>query len=266
MAFGAKTHIKHRENSSGRLVVLSDLHIWGTSDPLHRGFINFLHEKLKEGDTLFLVGDVFDLFIGNKQIFVDKYSELIKTLETVSKEKNIQIYYTEGNHDFYLKPLFHSNKKITVLNEDYEYSWHGRTLLFSHGDKVNPSDYGYRVYKACLQSVFMRSVIKAVPGSVIDKIGSSMSATSRQYHPNASDETVRMFRNYACEHISGGVDFVVLGHSHFIDDIKFKVDDHEGQYINIGFPRRDMMYASIEPQDQFFTFHSWCDNIAPHKL
>ena len=60
---------------------------------------------------------MFDLFIGNKQIFVDKYSELIKTLETVSKEKNIQIYYTEGNHDFYLKPLFHSNKKITVLGD-----------------------------------------------------------------------------------------------------------------------------------------------------
>ena len=67
------------------LYVVSDLHIRGSEDPLYRSLLGLLRDRARPGDTLVLAGDVFDLFVGNKQVFRERYRQFLAEVETASK-------------------------------------------------------------------------------------------------------------------------------------------------------------------------------------
>lgn len=269
MVFRRRQIIKHSANraqspaSSNRLVMLSDLHIWGPEDTLYRAFLRFLAERVETGDTLFITGDLFDIFIGSKEVFRRKYDELFRAFAALYEQKGVAIYYAEGNHDFYLRDLSHQLPGLHVLTDEFFYNWDNRTILFSHGDRINPRDYGYKAWRMALHNPFSKALIDLAPGQWVDRLGVRLSHASRRYNPEPNAETVTLFRNYACERISEGCDFVVMGHSHYLDDIKFKVGDHKGQYVNNGYPRQHHRFLEIRPGQDYIELPSWRQQITP---
>ncbi len=136
----------HKNLKGNRLIVLSDLHLWGPEDPLYRGLILFLKDHLTSGDRLFLLGDVFDLLISSKRIFQNRYKDLFQALASLG-ERSVEIYYFEGNHDFHLSGLFEKCPHITVLKGDLEFEWNKKRFYFSHGDRINLKDLGYQTFR-----------------------------------------------------------------------------------------------------------------------
>jgi UDP-2,3-diacylglucosamine hydrolase len=245
-----------------RLVMVSDLHVWGPEDPLCRGLTRFVREELQTGDAFFIVGDLFDIFIGTKQVFTEKYCDLFGALRDAAT-RGVTVYYLEGNHDFDLKHSFVGCEGVRVLQDEFIVNWDGRRVLFSHGDRINPHDYGYKAWRLALHNPLTKLIIAAAPGDFVSQVGVKLSGASRAYNPEADQETVRLFRNYACEQITKGCDFVVMGHSHYLDDIKFKCGDHKGQYVNNGFPRRDHRYLVIDRGEPYIRLESWRNFILP---
>lgn len=245
-----------------KLVVLSDLHLWGPEDPLYRGLLRFFDEKLARGDKLFLVGDVFDLFVGNKTVFRERYNELIRAIRELGP-RGIEIYYIEGNHDFQIEGVFDDCPHVHLYADKIHFEWDGRKFLFCHGDRINWRDWGYQAFRAFTRNLFTQCIIEAIPGPLIDKLGTTMSKASRGVHYEANDRVVTMFRNYACDQISHGYDFVIMGHSHHLDDMRFRVSGHEGQYVNVGYPRKDRRYLELRTGQAFFELKSWDDIVIP---
>ena len=58
-----------------RLFVVSDLHIRGPQDPIYRSLLTLLRDRARESDTVVLAGDIFDLFVGKKNVFLERYTE-----------------------------------------------------------------------------------------------------------------------------------------------------------------------------------------------
>lgn len=250
----------------GKVVVISDLHIWGKEDPLYRALLRFSESYFEPGDKFFIIGDLFDLFIGRKKIFTQRYSELLNVFAEMAA-RNIEIFYIEGNHDFNLKKLTPKAKNIHVLTNDFEYEWEGKRFFFTHGDKINWKDIKYLLLRFSLRTRLAQWLIQSAPGDWIDYLGSRWSQRSRK--KNAISETralplvrntVQMFRNFACLKIVQGFHFVVMGHSHYFDNIKFKIDQHEGQYINAGFPRKDRKFFVLESGQSYFKECCWEDS------
>ncbi len=251
----------HHTNT-GRIIVLSDLHLWGPEDPLYRALLNFIDDKLRPDDKFFLVGDVFDLFIGNKSVFRERYYELISRIRGLGS-RGVEVYYIEGNHDFQIESVFDDCPHVHLYADTIHYEFDGRKILFCHGDRINWKDWSYQIFRAFTRNLFTQCVIEAVPGPFIDKIGSTMSKASRGSHYEASEQVVTMFRNYACDKISKGYDFVIMGHSHHMDDMRFRVAGHEGQYLNCGYPRKDRRYLELNQGQDFFELKSWEDIVIP---
>ncbi|MBI3543969.1 MAG: UDP-2,3-diacylglucosamine diphosphatase [Deltaproteobacteria bacterium] len=247
---------------AGKLVILSDLHVWGPEDPLYRALLRFIDGKLGEGDKFFIVGDLFDLFIGNKSVFTDRYYELISRLRELGS-RGVEVFYIEGNHDFHLENIFDDCAHVRLYADTLHYEWNGRKFHFCHGDKINWRDVGYQTFRFLTRNLVSQCIIEAAPGALIDRVGSMMSKASRGYNPEASEKVVHLFRNYACEQISSGYDFVIMGHSHHLDDMRFRVDGHEGQYVNVGYPRKHRKYLELREGETFFQLKSWEDLVTP---
>jgi UDP-2,3-diacylglucosamine hydrolase len=235
------------------IIAVSDLHIWGPEDPLYLSLITLLNEKILAGDTVVLAGDIFDLFVGNKSIFINQYSTFIESVKKVGT-RGAQVHYIEGNHDFLIKNVFRGAAGVHVYAKDVKIETEGKKFYFAHGDLVDPQDYGYQLLRILFRSPVMKAIVSVIPGRWLENFGKLSSRKSRQYHSELPHDRIeplrKVFRNYAAERIAQGYDFVVMGHCHDLDEMTFTVGNRKGQYVNIGFPRIHGSFLSWAPGEE----------------
>lgn len=239
------------------LFAVSDLHIEGPDDPLYRDLLSLLNERTASGDTVVLAGDLFDLYVGNKEVFTSRYIEFFYALQSFA-QRGVTCHYIEGNHDFLLKKVFKSFSSVYLHPHDVSVMIQGKRFYFAHGDTVVRSDYGYRFLRAFFRSPIMKFLVFLVPGSWLAKFGEWSSAMSRKRnsrqapkHSLQKREFLRTaYRSHAAEILARGYDFVVMGHCHDLDEMVFKIGTRQGQYVNIGYPRIHGSFLSWSPGDQ----------------
>src|SRR3954471_11028327 len=100
------------------LYAVSDTHIWGPEDPLFRSLLRLLRDRAEAGDTVVLAGDLFDLFVGNKRVFLERYREFLTELEAAGR-RGVRIHYIEGNHDFHLRGVFARIPGFALHSRDF---------------------------------------------------------------------------------------------------------------------------------------------------
>ena len=172
-------------------------------------------------------------------------------------QRNVQLYYIEGNHDFHLRTLF-DQANIQFLDESVVIPVSPRTpngdvgkkLFIAHGDLVDQEDSGYLRLRKFFRSHVIRVAANIVPGAFVQKIGDLSSRTLEQKEsdlpqnwPLENRDALRtLFRSYAKEKNRQGFDYVILGHCHDLDEMK-------PFYFNMGYPpvhRQYLIYDEAE--------------------
>jgi UDP-2,3-diacylglucosamine hydrolase len=239
------------------LYIVSDLHIRGDSDPIYRSLLTLIQERVQASDTLVLAGDIFDVFVGDKKLFRDRYDEFFRAVaETAARGARIE--YIEGNHDFLIHRVFKRIPGVAVHDEQVVLRLEDRRFFIAHGDCVDAGDYLYRFLRMFFRSVPFRAFVRSIPGSWVDWIGNRSSQYSRHAKPSLPSslpteriERLRnLYRSFAAEKLAQGHDFVVLGHCHDLDEMKFSIGGRAGQYINVGFPPVHGSFLSWSPGDK----------------
>jgi UDP-2,3-diacylglucosamine hydrolase len=240
------------------LYAVSDLHVQGSDDPLYRSLLSLLRDRAREGDTVVLAGDLFDLFVGNKQVFTERYREFFRECEAAG-HRGVTIHYVEGNHDFHLREAFAGLPGFHLHSREFDLELGGRKFFFAHGDLVDRKDYGYRALRVAFRSRLMKAAFAAMPDRMLEWVGEQTARRSkgRDYrHPSAKLPPGRLeylrntYRSFAAERLAHGYDFVVMGHCHDLDEKSFVIGSRAGQYINVGYPRAHGSFLSWSPGDE----------------
>lgn len=237
-----------------RLFVLSDLHVLGADDPIYASLLRLMREQVRAEDVLVLAGDIFDVFVGDKPIFLRRYEAFVRELENLSA-RGVEVHYIEGNHDFLVRKAFGRIPGVTVHPRDASVQLRGARFYFAHGDLVDPADFGYRALRAFFRSPMIRVAAKVLPGSVVDRIGQASSKTSgcwsrRELPPERLEAVRKLFRNFAAQTLAQGYDYVIMGHCHDLDEMAFQIEGRTGRYINVGFPREHRSYLLWSADDR----------------
>ncbi len=82
---------------------------------------------------LFLMGDMFDLLVGNISYTRQLHHQTLLRLEALGQR--IPVYYLEGNHDFNLSALFLHVKVIPIQQQPLHVKTPQGAWLLLHGDK-----------------------------------------------------------------------------------------------------------------------------------
>jgi len=235
------------------LYIISDLHIRDETDPLLNHLMQWV-DRAQQDDQLILAGDLFDLFVGNKNVFRDRYQGFIETLRRAG-QRGVKSIYIEGNHDFQIRSAFKGIKGLKVTSREVRLNLDGKKFFIAHGDQVDRSDYKYLAWRLFLRSPLMKGVIAAAPGSWVEGVGRISSQKSRQTKPllpvdlpkGSREELRKTYRNFAADRLLEGFDYVVLGHCHDLDEMCFSIGDRTGQYVNVGYPRIHDTYLVWNP-------------------
>ncbi|OFZ72886.1 MAG: hypothetical protein A3K03_00685 [Bdellovibrionales bacterium RIFOXYD1_FULL_44_7] len=234
-----------------KLIVVSDLHISSPNDALYTSLLFLLKEEIKKEDVFVIAGDLFDLFVGGKQIFIDRYSDFFSELKRLSSQ-GMRIFYIEGNHDFLIKPAFKNIANISVISKELTLELGGKKFFFAHGDTVDQKNHRYRLLRCLFRSPLMRLFLALAGGRTVDNFGNWLSRQSQkrtvrlleELPPEKKEKYRKLYRNFATIKIGANYDYVVLGHSHDPDEMTFIVANKQGQYINVGFPPRNKTYLT----------------------
>lgn len=136
-----------------------------------RGIFYHFLEKVEKNEIettqLFLMGDMFDLLVGEVEYSVKKYQKYIDLIDKISL--HVEVIYFEGNHDFYLKNLFKNTKVIPIQQQPQKYILEDGTLVYlSHGDKYG--GFVHNTYTRVIRSYCVLKFLNFIDKNIQNRI------------------------------------------------------------------------------------------------
>jgi UDP-2,3-diacylglucosamine hydrolase len=166
-------------------------------------------------ETIFVLGDLFEFWLGAPGISYPQYQPVLDRLQRLVRN-GIRLVCLEGNHDFHLGPVFTETLQADVHPGPVVMELDGRRLYLCHGDQMNRRDYAYRCLRAVFHSRLTRLLARLVPAvvplTIADRLGSRSKAAAPQR--NARWDYDRIIREFAAERFREGVEAVITGHFH----------------------------------------------------
>lgn len=208
---------------------ISDIHLKSVHERNGKILLRFLHSLLEDQpqqSQLFLLGDIFDLWVGDHQVFQKKYQPLVEAL-TQLKSAGMPIFFFEGNHDLHIENFFSKKLDIPVYTSPQIFELNGLKVQIEHGDEINSQDKAYLRLRAFLRSQPLKFLGQNLPGRFWDYVGMKASQTSRKYSSHLREEKEiqirKMIREYAqdLKQSKNELDAVISGHMHVWDDYMY---------------------------------------------
>ncbi len=188
---------------------LSDLHAGAAHGDGDGRLIRFLRALKGEARTVYLVGDVFEFWLGYKSsIFSSAFPVLRVLAELV--ESGVEVVVFSGNHDPDPGHFFESIG-VTVHEGPLAVELDGHRLWIEHGDTIDPRSRFQRVLCRTVRHPLIRWLARQLHPDSAWKLGALYGKKSEEYTeplPSALQDV------YFRGRIEAGYDTVIIGHYH----------------------------------------------------
>jgi UDP-2,3-diacylglucosamine hydrolase len=227
---------------------ISDVHL-GELPPVKEQervtrFISFLQQLESQASRIFFVGDLFDFWFEYKYAIPKKHFPTLHQLARL-REKNIEIHYLPGNHDFWLGEFFEKELGIHTYDNEWTGEMGGKKFYLFHGDGVAKKDVGYRMLRRFLRNKINLKLFRLIHPDCGIPFARFVSGSSRQYTNNIKLNDHDDYLQFARDRFTEGYDYVIMGHRH--NPIEYK---HDGKkYINLGDWLENFTYAVFDGRE-----------------
>lgn len=210
-------------------IFLADAHLNDPGTTNYARLLDFFSELRGKTRTLFLLGDIFEFWIGYRHTIFAPYVPVLDALRRL-RAAGTDIVYVEGNHDFHLGPYFEQVLGCRILPDGGEVILDQHKIFIAHGDLVDPSDAGYRFLRRILRSRPLRLFKDGVPPDLAWHIASWAASRSRRRHDSEPFLPKDLLIAHARQYFAQGCDTVITAHFH----LPWMEQNAEGTIIALG--------------------------------
>jgi UDP-2,3-diacylglucosamine hydrolase len=198
-----------------RKIFISDAHLRNPEDTNYRTLIRFLETLPRDTDTLYLLGDLFEFWVGYPSPVYSNYREIIDCLKA-ARGRGVRIVYFEGNHDFHLGRFFEEQLLAEVHRAGAVLDIAGQKVYLCHGDQINRQDYRYRAFRLVSHSSLTRALLPLFSRRLAAHAASILSQRSNKQHAarQARWDYCVILNSFARGRFAAGCDAVITGHYH----------------------------------------------------
>lgn len=130
-------------------IFLSDLHLDPSRPEATNAFLNFLAKASEELDALYILGDLFEAWIGD-DVLTPMAQAVADGLRALAN-RAVRLYFLPGNRDFLVGPAFAARAGFELLPDPCVISLYGQDTLLLHGDTLCTDDVEYQVLRRSLR-------------------------------------------------------------------------------------------------------------------
>ncbi|MDN7134050.1 UDP-2,3-diacylglucosamine diphosphatase [Halomonas sp. MC140] len=151
-----------------RTLLVADLHLSSDTPELNQGFYDYLEHTAPGADALYILGDLFDAWIGDDLLDATAEplsrvaQEVIQRLRKLSDD-GTHIYLMHGNRDFLLGGRFVTACQATLLPDVHEVEIQGISVVLLHGDSLCTMDQAYMAFRAQSRNPEWQAQMLALP-------------------------------------------------------------------------------------------------------
>lgn len=201
------------------LAVIGDVHL-DRNDPALPDFIAMLDRLGQRASRIVLMGDLFNIWIGRRELEMPHQSEVLEAFRKL-RARGVILRYVEGNRDYRIGKAYAGDALDDSTAGGLLESFGGRRIYLVHGHLANPADRQYRAWHRLSRSAPFWWGFHALPRGPrarwIHDLERKMRSSNLNYKGSFPEGIVR---EYAAGFHRKGHDVVVLGHFHTERDLQ----------------------------------------------
>ena len=192
---------------------ISDLHLEAGRPEIGVQFLDFLSGEARDADTLYILGDLFEVWLGDDD--PNPYYAGMKAAIRELVDSGIPVFFMHGNRDFMIGDEFATETGVTILQDPELIDLHGEKVLLSHGDALCTDDIEYQRFRAMTRNPEWQAMMLAK--TIQERIAHALEARQGSVeHGKSLDDEITDVNQSAVEALirKHGVDILLHGHTH----------------------------------------------------
>jgi UDP-2,3-diacylglucosamine hydrolase len=223
-----------------RRVFLSDVHLSPRQPERSDRFVRFLEREAERTGEFFILGDLFDYWIGPKHLRLPDYREALEALRRVTGTGR-RVVFLLGNRDFYLSRGFSESTGVQVApaRTDLRMAAGTRRVYLCHGDYLEGrAGLGFRIQEV-IRSRLVEAVFTRLPSPAADALARFYRWLSGRKTRRPKSQATHLGSHGLCderllEEFRRSADVIVCGHIHVPQEVPFLVDGREAVLFTLG--------------------------------
>jgi UDP-2,3-diacylglucosamine hydrolase len=148
--------------ASPSTLFLSDLHLSPDRPLAVAAFHAFAAGPARTAAGVFILGDLFDWWVGDDQLREPFIAPIVASLRSIS-DAGVPLFVAHGNRDFMLGEDFARATGSTLLPEQLLLDLHGVPTLVCHGDELCTDDAQYQAYRSRVRAPRTKARLLRLP-------------------------------------------------------------------------------------------------------
>ena len=191
-------------------LIIADLHLTTVEVEKTQLFVKFCQEQAKQYDQLFILGDLFNTWLGD-DLSIANYPVVIQALKSLTATTDV--FVMTGNRDFLLGAAFECASGAKLIEAPYLLESATQDYVLTHGDELCSDDLEYQQLKAVLQHPITKFIFLHLPKKLRLKISGQLRKKSVEAQRYKSREIMDV-NQAAVEQLMGKYPGASLIHGH----------------------------------------------------
>ncbi|CAK9884215.1 MAG: UDP-2,3-diacylglucosamine hydrolase [Candidatus Erwinia impunctatus] len=192
---------------------IADLHLSNEEPAITAGFLAFLRQQAPQADALYILGDLFEVWIGDDDAnpLHDEVSSALSALTLTG----VPCYFIHGNRDFLLGKAFARRCNMTLLPEEQVLTLYGRRIQIMHGDTLCTDDAAYQQFRHKMHQRWRQQLFLWLPLMLRQGIAKKMRQRSQQANQHKTLEIMDVNpQAVEAQMQKHHVHYLIHGHTH----------------------------------------------------
>ncbi len=212
---------------------ISDLHLSADRDDINQCLFEFLREQAPQADALYILGDLFEVWIGDDD--QNSFTLSIAKAFNALRQSGVPVYFIHGNRDFLIRQRFAKQAGFKILPEQVVIDLYGEPTLIMHGDELCTKDIDYQAFRKKARSWWWPRIMLSLPLSTRRKLAGKGRATSKQKKSKLSVEIMDVAPEEVTSYMQKfAVKRLVHGHTHRPAIHELVINGQSAQRIVLG--------------------------------
>ncbi len=210
-----------------KTLFISDLHLADARPSISALFFHFLESTVTQSDTVYILGDLFDYWVGDDQLEHDALGREVAAGLRKCVDSGTRIFLMHGNRDFMLGEGFALAAGLTLLPDPTVIDLRGRPAMLMHGDALCTDDVAYQQFRLQARNPVWQQAMLSKPFAVRQALAQSIRMQSDSEKSGKAEEIMDVapasvetaFRNH-------GYPLIIHGHTHRPATHRYDLDGH----------------------------------------
>lgn len=219
---------------AGATLFISDLHLCDQRPAITRLFLGFLAGEARRAEALYILGDLFEFWVGDDTTGRDEFRQVIDGLAGLTRA-GVPLHVMYGNRDFLMRKRFEEITGGRLIPDPLRIELHGEPTLLMHGDLLCTADTDYMKFRAMVrdpawQGDFLAKSL-AERNAIFNNYREISKATTTKKPPEIMDVAQLTVENVMRQH---NVRRLIHGHTHRPGEHVFTLDGAPARRMVLG--------------------------------